>query len=1138
MSRVKFCSALFVVAATIILAATFAAAQATTGSIYGQLTDPSAAVVVDASVTAVNQQTGVTYAGRSDAQGNYAVFGLPPGVYDVTVRRDGFDAASIKSIRIGIDQKQLLNFQMKVGAVTETVTITAAPTMLQTESSETGEVIQSHDILELPLLGRHFYDLTALTAGVSGGSGNTNTFNFSVNGQREYANSIQIDGIESTTNRTQDITATPGVDSIEEFKVATSNYDAEFGRSAGGEVSIQTKSGSNRWHGDAYEFFRPNFTAAKQYSFFGTHIPPSVLKQHNYGGTLGGPIIKGKTFFFISYEGTKSSYASDGVFQTPPMNQIKVLSDGSVDLSGLIDPLAGTPNVPAGQVIPIFDPAVSFSSYGGVAQQFPGNIIPASEVSKAGLNTLLNFFAQPNLPGTDNGWFNNFQFHYPNLYHQKQADARLDHNFSDKDHLSFVFHYNDSQSLTDNIYYGHTVVPGADDTDFANNQVSGAQEYSISESHLFSTRLMNEVRFGYTRYYLDQYSLLSGHDYSTQYGMGNIAVPGIAATDAYPYIDLYSGYFTGGSSYKPLLLQDHNVQISDNVILSGVGRHEFKFGGDFRRLNSYPYFTIFPTGFQYYGAYFSPSTSDPTFGYFNPHAWFPNGGADIADLLVGLPFVTDIGLQLTNPHTQSWEMHFYGQDTYKVNSRLTLNYGLRYEFQAPYTDAHNFSSNFDPTATNQPGEPLGAILVAGVGSNSRSLINSRWNDFAPRVGFAYQFAPKTVLRGGFGIFYSPENDGKEDLLARNYPFSNLSSYEDYYYFGPPSYQLDTGIARSATVPFKGIAQIDPANIPSGTLLTTYYVNPKMKTGYSEQYNLALQRELGSDFTIEAAFIGNKSRHLSYEIGDINFDYAAQSEGFINPKLGKIQGLTDLGWGQYDALQLKLTKRVSHNLNFLASYTYSHSLDNGPAPFNLGVNSNYPQNPYDLNAEIASSDNDIRHSFVFSGLYHLPIGRGQKFFGSVGRVPDMILGGWQINGIFFMHTGTPVNVVRGAPLTTCPGVRPNLVGDPTIPRSDRTLTKYFNTSAFDSTNLTGCEPGDAGRNLVSGPGYINLDSSIFKEFDIHEGIKLQTRFEFFNTLNTPHFQNPDGVESDGTFGQIPARVANNMRIMQVAAKIIF
>jgi len=259
---------------------------------------------------------------------------------------------------------------------------------------------------------------------------------------------------------------------------------------------------------------------------------------------------------------------------------------------------------------------------------------------------------------------------------------------------------------------------------------------------------------------------------------------------------------------------------------------------------------------------------------------------------------------------------------------------------------------------------------------------------------------------------------------------------------------------------------------------------------------------------------------------------------INPNLGKIQGLTDAGWGEYNGLQVKLTKRVSHNLNFLASYTYSHGLDNGPSPFNLGLNSNFPQNPYDLNAEVASSDIDTRHSFVLSGLYHLPLGRGQAFFGNVGRVADLLAGGWQINGILFMHTGNPVNVVRGAPIGTCPGVRPNLVGDPTIPRSQRTLVKYFNTDAFSSANLTGCEPGDAGRNLITGPGYINLDSSIFKEFTIKEGILLQTRFEFFNTFNTPHFENPDGVESDGTFGQIPARVGNNMRIMQVAAKIIF
>jgi hypothetical protein len=1129
-----------------------ARAQSTTGSIYGQITDPSAALVVGARLTASNEATGVVYPGSSDGQGYYAILDLPPGVYDVAVEKEGFDSAALKGVRITIDQKQQLNFQLKMGAVSTVETVSVAPTMLQTESTETGDVIQSHDILNLPLLGRTFYSLTSLSAGVTSGAGNTNSFNFAVNGQREYANSIQIDGVESTSNRTQDITATPSVDAVEEFKVATSTFSAEFGRSAGGSVSIQTKGGSNQWHGDAYEFFRPNFTAAKDYGLYGNRIPASILKQHNYGGTLGGPIRKNKTFFFASYEGMHNTSAANYIDSVPPISQIKVLPDGSVDLSGLIDPLAGTPGVPAGQVIPIFDPQVSFSNSGGASRQFPGNVIPASEVSKAGLNTLLHFFPKPNLAGADNGWFKNFLVHAPDDQNLKVADGRLDHNLSDNDKLSVVFHYNYGDLYDAGPYGNLATVPNAGDNDFGNSQENGSQEYSISETHLFSFRFINDARFGYTRYYINQYPLLQGQNLSNQYGMANVNVPGFPATYGYPYIQLYSGFFTGGSTYKPFYIKDRNWQISDSLTLSGIGKHEFKFGGDFRRLNSYPNFSLFPTGYQYYGAYFSPSTSDPTFGYFNAFAWFPNGGSDISDLLVGLPYLTDIGLQLTNPHTQSWEMHFYGTDTYKVNSRMTLNYGLRYEFQAPYTAEHNYEANYDPQTDT--------MLLAGLGGNPAGLMNSRWNDVAPRVGFAFQFTPKTVLRGGFGVFYSPENDAREDILTKNYPFSELTQYTNYYYTpcvasptqpcdGVYNYQLDAGFPRNTAIQIPaGASSIPSSAIPQGKLLTSYYVDPKLRTGYSEQFSLALERELGSNFTLETAFVGTKSRHLSYEIGDINFDLASGMENKLTSNLGKIQALTDLGWAEYDSLQVRLTKRVSKNLNFLANYTYSHNVDNGPAPFNLGQNSDYPQSPYNLDAEIASADDDLRHNFVLSGLYRLPFGRGQALFGNWGRAEEFLLGGWQLNGIVSIHSGTPVNVVRGAPLNTCPGVRPDLVGDPNgrppatpagsgPPAAPDQSYYYFNVKAFSvPSTLTGCTPGSAGRNLITGPGYVNADTSIFKEFGIKETVKLQTRLEVFDLSNTPHFANPDGVITDGTFGQLTR--AGQMRVVQLAAKLIF
>ncbi len=1129
-------------------------AQATTGSIFGRVTDASQAVIPGVEVTAVGDRTGIRYNGTSDNLGNFNIFGLPPGPYTVSATKEGFETSRAKNVGIDIDQKQLLNFELKVGAMATEVTVTAAPTLLQTQSVETGNVVHTQDVLDLPLLGRDFLNLTALTPGVSAVGGSINAFNFGINGGREYGNSIQIDGIESTTNRTQDITVTPSVDSVEEFKVSTSAYAAEFGRSAGGAVSIQTKAGTNSFHGTGYEFFRPNFTAAKAYSFTGDHIPPSVLKQHNYGGTFGGPIFKNKTFIFTSYEQLHQTQAFDYVFFTQPKNQVKFTPTGDADLSGLVDPFTG-------QQIPIYDPLVMLNCSGFCPQQFPGNIIPKDRLSPAGVQIFNDFLPSPNLPGTDNGWFNNFQVHSPVKYDQRNADARLDHNFSEKDRLAVVFHYNDSTQLVTDPYWGHTVVRGAGDADQGQHETSGGQEYAITEMHIFSPRLLNEARFGYTRYSQNQYSLLDGHDYSTQYGVENIAVPGFPATDAFPWTFMGIGNAFGGSTYKPFLIRDSNYEAMDNVNLSQVGKHDLKFGGDFRRLTSSPNFSLFPTSFFFFAGPYAAMTSDWSFTspLDNFSALYGTGGNDIADLLMGLPLDVQRGLQLTNPHTRTWEMDYYAQDTYRVTPRITLSYGLRYEYQAPYTEANNNASNYDPATDS--------ILLAGRGPNSDGLIRSRWTNFGPRVGLAYQVNPKMVVRLGYGFFYSPENDGREDILTKNYPFATQETLNTggtgTMYNGPchaPTpcdgpwyYQIDSGIPRSTVVQIpSGASSIptssikDSAGNPDGNLLTSYYVDPKLKTGYTQNYNVAVQRELGANFAVEVAWVGSISHDLSYQVGNINRFNHATGQNFITPNLGQIIAIYDSGLGNYNSLQAKLTKRVSHNLNFQASYTYAHSIDNGPAPFNLGhINNDNPQDPRNLKAEIASSDNDIRHNFIFSGLSRLPIGRGQAFFSNWGRAQELILGGWQINSIFNAQTGSPVNVIRsnnGDKFYS--GLRPDLVGDPTLPKSQRTLDHYFNTAAFDVSRFTcpSCDafaPGDAGRNLIIGPGYVNLNFSLFKEFAITERAKLQTRFETFNTLNTPHFQNPSGDMGNPTlFGTIPHTTNGNMRIIQLAAKVIF
>ena len=818
---------------TLMFASSTAWAQATTGSIIGTVTDPSGAVVPSGNVTATNTQTGITYKGQTDQSGNYVIHALPPGVYKVQVDKSGFESAAVQDATLVIDQRLLLNFQLKVGAAETAVTVTATPATLQTQSSETGAVIETEDILDLPLLGRNFYALPTLVPGVSPASGNNNAVNLSINGQREFANSILIDGVESTTNRMQDISVTPSVDSVQEFKVATSDYNAEFGRSAGGVISIQTKAGTNNFHGTAYEFFRPNFLEARNYAF-GTNSIPSQLKQHNYGGTLGGPIKRDKMFFFISYEGITSTNAFTEVASTPPMQMISVLPDGSVDLSRLEDPFTGN-------VTPIFDPAVSIACGGGCSQQFPGNIIPSNRVSTAGLNTLLNFFPKPNLPGTGHGFFRNFQVDSPVRNNGRNGDSRFDFNFSGNDRLAIAYHYGDSDQLVTDPYHGATIVPGAGDADQANHETTQNQELSVTETHVFGTHALNEARFGFTRNREDMFSLLNGQDLSDKFGVGNVTVPGFPDTLGYPFIDLVSGYLAGGSTFKPFRQLDSNFEYADNFSLSQIGKHDFKFGVDFRRLNSHPDFSLFPTGFQFYGFPFANITGDPTFAFFDPNSFWGNGGSDIADLLLGAPLDVDIGLQLTKPHTRTWELHFYGQDSFRLTPRLTLNYGLRYEYQAPYTEEHNFESNFDPVSK--------LILLAGRGNNSAGLVNARTNDLSPRLGVAFQVDAKTVVRAGYGIFFSPENDGREDFLTKNAPFAEQATYNNSN-FVPFQYQLDSGVPRNTTIQIPpGASSIDPATLtnPTGQLIgpleKTFFVSPNLKTGNTQQFNLAIERQL-------------------------------------------------------------------------------------------------------------------------------------------------------------------------------------------------------------------------------------------------------------------------------------------------------
>ena len=1092
--------------------------QSTSGAIVGKVTDPTGAAVPQATVKATNPATGLTWETRTDETGFYSLLNLPPETVSLLIVKEGFKTVHRHGIELRVDDKVRVDFNLSLGSVSEAVTVTGAPPIMQTQTADTGQVIESPQILDLPLLGRNLLDLTRLTSGVASGAGGNNV-NLSVNGQREFANSILVDGIEVTSNRNNDTGIRPSVDSVEEFKVVTSAYAPEFGRASGGVITIQTKSGADQRHGDLYEFFRPNAAAAR--SFFSSD--PSALKQHNCGGTLGGPVKRDKTFFFGSYEGERLRNVYSYLDSVPPAGQIKYLPDGGVDLSGLKDPITGNQ-------IPIFDPNFYATNY--YAQQFPGNVIPANRVSPAGRAILQNFFPLPTLPGILNGWFNNFTSRQTYRFDANTIDGRIDHSYSTMNRLSGAYHYNDFGSLLGDRFAGHIPVDGGGDADQGDQQRSRSQSVSITETHVISPLWVNEFRVGYTRFRIDEFSLLNGQNLATKFGVGNVNLPGFPQTSGFPDVFLGAGYLTGGSTFKPLSFLDNNYQLTDNV--SGrLGHHEFKAGTDYRSLRSNPNFSLFPTGYQYYGGPYSSLSSDPSYSFFEPAAFYGNGGSDIADLLLGLPLSVTEGLQLTHPSTSSHEISFYAQDTRQITDRLVFAYGGRYEYWSPYTEAGNQASNFD-LASRQ-------MLLAGRGGNSNSLIQPDRNNVAPRIGFAFRLTPKTVLRGGYGIYYSPESDARDEVLTKNFPFAVEQQITNNVYGGLPfTYILDNGVPRATSVSIpKTVSSLSPADIQlaAGSAQSVFSVDRNLRTGYSQLYSFTMQHELTPTVTLEAGYVGSLSRKLPYAVGNLN------TANRLSSALGQVQAMFSEGAGNFQSLQIKANKRFSNRLRFLLAYTFGKNIDNGPAPFDLGHYQNFhnqPQDPFNLSLERAVADNDIKHNLVASYSYELPLGKGQRFLSNLGGFTQGILGGWQMNGIFAARSGLPVNVVRNGQALGFEGLRPDVLRNPNLPRSDRTLTRYFDSGAFSKSRFTGShghDLGDAGRNLVRGPGFVNLDFSLLRDVRIKERATLQLRGEFFNLANTPHFANPNSDMSTGNFGSITQTVGNP-RIIQFGAKIKF
>lgn len=1081
-------------------------AQADSGSFVGRVADASGSRIAGAQVTATASATRVRFPASSDRGGDFVLPALPPGIYQIEVKKDGFKTLQRDGLTLHADEALRVDLTLSIGEVSEVVNVSGAVAALQTQDASTGQTIGGEQILDLPLLGRNFLDLLLLVPGVTSGAGG-NIANYSVSGQREFANSIVVNGVEVTGDRNNDTHVQPSVEAVEEFKAVTSSYDAEYGRSGGGVIAIETRSGSNQFHGSLFEFLRTDKTTAR--TFFAAE--PSGLKQNNFGATLGGPLRKNRTFFFASYEGQRQRDLYSYFDTTVPAGMIKVLPTGGVDLSGLRDPFTGTQ-------VPIFDPSFYNDNY--YAQQFPGNVIPATRVSPAGLQVLTKLFPQPNLPGVSNGWFNNFQVSQRYRYDSDTGNLHLDHVFSDRNRATLTYDVLRFDSVTGDPFAGAIPIAGgggadsADRTHSANHAVGGTYIRTVSPHQL------NTLRLGFVHTPLDQNTLLQG-SLSQQLGIGNVNLSGFPATQGLPQIYLGFGAVAGGSTYKPLSFEDNNFSLADHYAWN-TGHHNVKFGYEYRHLAVNPSFSLFPTGFQYYYGAYASLTSDPTYSFYNPSAYYGNGGSEIADLLLGLPGYTALGLQFAPPHTTSFENQAFVQDTWRVTSRLTVDLGLRYEYQAPFQEAGNRQANLDLAHMR--------ILLAGAGGNSSALVTPDKNNFAPRLGLAWRLGSKLVARAGYGIFFTPEDSARSEMLTQNYPFFSQQTFLNS--AGAPfTYVLDTGVPRLTAAPIAaGTSSIAVASASAAAGQTLFSLDPNFRTGYAQSFNLTLQREITRDVVVEAAYVGAIAHKLPYAVANLNLGQQ------VTKQLGTIRGMFSEGNDAYHSLQLKAERRF-RNYGFLVAYTFAKNIDNGPAPFDLGLNHQAPQDPFHLALERADASTDVRHTFTASYLWKLPFGKGATFLGSCSRTCDALVSGWQFNGITSLRSGLPANVVRNGNNTGYEGLRPNVLRDPNLDSSQQTLARYFDTQAFSVAGLGAAQPGDAGRNLVRGPGMANFDLSLFRTLALAERRSLQLRVESFNVANHPHFANPNTDLSQGQFGSITHTVGNP-RVMQFAVKFLF
>ncbi len=1087
----------------IALIAVISHAQTTTGTFLGFVTDSSGAVLRGAKVTATNEATGLTRTATTSSAGEYVITLLPVGKYTLTFEASNFKQRAIKGVKLELDQKAKIDVSLEIGQITEVITSDEgndAP-LTRTESAEAGEVIENKRIVELPLNGRLFLQLAQLTPGVventRGGFGQqlagVSGPRITVMGARESDNYFTLDGV-SVTDRFYNTLSTPlAVDAIQEFKVQSNLYSAESGTLGGAQINIAIKSGTNDLHGSAYGFLRNDNLDAR--NFFDRGTKPE-FRQNQFGGTVGGPVIKNKAFFFGSYEGLRLAKALTRTFAVPTADM------RSGQFTTLIrDPNTGLPCTQADQ-----------------RGCFANNLIPDNRISPVAKG-LLQFLPLSNLTGAG---ATNLIGSPQEINDNNQFTIRTDYQYGDRDTIfaRYTFYDVDAYQPYGFVAFASSAVslPG-----FGLFVQQRSQNMAISDTHVFSPTLIGDFKVGFNRTAGGQVQQNNDVDFASQFNLAGVSRDPIDR--GIPRITI-AGLNAFGDVATPISRRDNDFQFGSNFSWNR-GSHNVNFGGIYKRIQFNP---LVPSNKRGQFA-FSPTFTGNAFG----------------DFLLGLPTSAQGGVGSTAVYLRGNEYQGYVQDNWKVSKRLTVNLGLRYEYASPLSEKFNRWATLDienrqvivasedgktfPRELWIPGieqqlAPLPIVTSEQAGLN-RALVDKDLNNFAPRVGFAFDLFgnQRTVLRAGYGIYYNAASFNAVALQSQAPPFFKRVS-----------------AGNSATAP-ASVMTILSNPLLGAPGFQTYDID--FHTPYYQQWNLGVQQLITQNLLLEAQYLGSKGTNLFTNIWYNTPDPSPSTTPSVAarsrfPNLGNFALQAGAASSNYHALALRAEKRLSSGLTVTGSYTFSKSMDNDSLG-NTVVSSGLDQSNT-KSLERALSSFDIRHRLIVSFTYDLP-------FKSSNKALFAVLGNWQAGGIITQQSGQPFTVNLSADranngLGLLGYGRPNLVGDPNLSGDQRTPERWFNTDAFVLQPFGTL--GTAGRNILEGPGTHIVDFSLLKNILFTERHRLQFRTEFFNLFNNTNFDFPDGRIctvtvtgapcTGGTFGRITA--ARDPRILQFGLKYLF